>query len=449
MTVQNREQAEAGEEKPNGSAVTNQGEPGEINTSSALGGLEIADTREPGMQRSNTVRIVMGNKKLCLVASCCCAMLIYFLAVISLLIVLVAVAGEASNCERDLEQIEKSNCLSNNVDLDYIRNSTFTTEIEQCTILGITYENCPIPKTTYAPHEMLSTERITTQIGYESQCALDNRWSIGQDYLWIEEIFGRLEVYELGTATISILEGPILGYVPVCWIPFVEEPVLVNFTVNSLDGFVLESIIKVPLVIAELQSAISYESRIWPEWELPFNSTAAIPAELSARITATDVRLQKPSINRLPAIQLTNVSVSLEIRDLGDIVNFTFTAAACGLVLNYCDMVEDYMRERFESVLEGLVVDYLNTKFVEIAPEIEELVKAISYSEIDSAGLYALCILADCHDMTTSDFVDRIVVLFWIQIGLLCIFGITMCYFCILLSRERQVRKQVKTLGKL
>jgi len=449
MTVQNGEQYEAGMQNSSGCEVTYHGEPGEKTTSSALGGLEIADTSEPGIRRTNTVRIVMGNKKLCMIASCCCAMLIYFLTVFSLLIVFVAMAGEASDCARDLEQVEKSNCLSNNKDLDYIRNSTFTTEIERCTILGITYENCPIPKTTYAPLEMLSTERITTQVGYWSQCALENRWSIVQDILWIKEILGPIEVYSLGTVTISIMEGPILGYLPLCWSPFVEEPVLANFTVNSLDGFVLESIIKLPLVMAELQSAMLIETFLLPDKELPFNTTASIPAELSARITATDVRLQKPSINKLPAIQLKNVSVSLEIRDLGDIVDYTFTAGACGLLLDYCNMVELYMRERFASVLEELVVDYLNTKFVEIAPDIEELVKTISYSEIDSAGLYALCILADCHDMTTNDFVDRIVLLFWIQIILLCIFGITMCYFCILLRRERKIRKQVKTFGKL
>jgi len=445
MTAENKEQGEH-ESEANCSEVADQGEPDISNTTSTTYALEIADTSEPDIKRSSTVRTIMGDKKLCFMAGCCCAMLIYFLVVFSLIILFVVMVGEhESNCGSELEQM-KSNCLSNNNDLDYTINSSVSTEIVWCTILGETYEKCPMPKQTYALHELLSTERITSQVAHSTQCIMDNIWSIEQDDLWIKVPIGPYEVYRYQQGFITVIvtleEGPLLGWVPLCRSTFVEQPLLLNFTVNSLDEFVLETVIKLPLLMAVLETKVKVDWLV-DTW-ISVRCTASIPVELIARVASTDVRLQNPSRNRLTAVQLDTVSVSLDIKELGDIVNFTFTSDTC--VDDVCDYVEDYLRGMFASELADLVVEYIETKFTEFEPEIEEATKAASYSEIDSAGLHALCIIADCHGMTVSDFVDKIVALFWVQIALLCILGTTMCYFCILFRRERATRSELKRM---
>jgi len=435
MTAENEEQGQHESEPNHSDHVTK--------AASAPRAFDIADNYDPC---TGTVHTIMGDKKLCFMASCCCAMLIYFLVVFSLIIVFIVTAGEhESTCGSELEEM-KSNCLSNNNDLDYTINSTVTTQIVKCTILGETFEKCPMPGGTYALHELLSTERITSQVAHSTQCIMDNRWSIKQDDLYLTLPIGPFEVYRyqdsFSTVVVTLEEGPLLGWVPLCRSTFVEEPLLLNFTVNSLDEFVLETVIKLPFLMAVLETTVKLDWVI--DTYISVRCTASIPLELIARSTSTDVRLQNPSTNKPPAVQLETVSVSLDIKEVGDIQNFTFISDTC--VDDVCTYVEDYVREIFASELVALVVEYIETKFTELEPEIEEAAKAASYSEIDSAGLHALCIIVDCHGMTVSDFVDTIVFIFWLQIALLCILGITMCYFCILFRRERATRSELKGL---
>jgi len=83
------------------------------------------------------------------------------------------------------------------------------------------------------------------------------------------------------------------------------------------------------------------------------------------------------------------------------------------------------------------VSQYLETTFVELEPELEVAAMSAAYTEIHSAVFNAICIALDCDGMTVNEFVDRIVLVSWLQVGLLCILGITMCCFCIIFRQER------------
>jgi len=451
--IENGEHSKSIEPDPNGFKAAHQLDPEIIRTSSletvvnlkdvddddswkpsSLVYFEVFDSGELDVHRTTSARSVMGNKKLCFMVSCFCAMLIYFVGTFSLLTMFVVVVKkQGENCENESEPM-KSNCKYNNLDLDLSINSTVTTQIAQCTILGTTYESCPIPKETYALNELLSIERITSQVGFSSQCAMEDRWSIEQDNVWIAHPVGPEEIYrnDFPPVVATVQEAPMHVYLPLCGLDFVEQPLLINFTMNSLDEIVIETVIRVSFLRAKIDTKVLVDT--WVDFDFPVSASATTSVELFARITATDIGLQNPSINKLTAVKVNTVSVSLNIRDIENIKDFTFTSDSCDE--KWCPYIEEYLHDMIYADFEAQVSEYTDTKFTEFVPELEEATETATYYEIDSVALNWLCIAVECDGMTVSDFVDTIVFLFWFQVGILCIVGATLCYFCIIFRRE-------------
>jgi len=247
---------------------------------------------------------------------------------------------------------------------------------------------------------------------------------------------------------VATFEGTLLGWVPLCSSSFVEEPLLVNLTVNSLDEVVVETVIKVPSLMADIEGTVQID-QLWFSTEEPLKSKASVSVEFLASFTATDFLLENPSENKLTAVITDTVSVSIDIREIGLIQDFTFIKTdsdLCSGVIDICPSIEDFLYDTYDSELEELLLQYLETKVVELQPELEVAAIRVMYTEIDSVGLNAICVALHCDGMTVGDFVDRIVLVFWLHVALLCIPGVAMCYFCILFRRERVKRNAISLL---
>jgi len=409
------------------------------------GNFEVFHPSEHDVHRTSPERSIMSNKKLCFTGCCFCAMLIYFLAALSLLTISVVVIKKwGENCENESAQMG-SNCIYNNLDLDLSINSSVTTQIQHCTILGKTYESCPIPKETYALNELLSLERITSQVGYSSQCAMEDRWSIEQDKLWIAHPVGPDVIHRIDIPPLvaTVQQAQMLVWLPLCGRDFVEQPVLIDFTMNSLDEIVIEAVIRVSFLKAKIETKVLVDS--WIDFDFPVSASASTSLELIARITATDFALENPSDNKLTAVKVNTISVSLNITDIGDIKDDIFTFdGECSGEFNVCPYVEEWLYDTISVDFEELVWEWIDTKFTEFVPEIEEAIKIAAYYEIDSVAFNWLCLAVECDGMTVSDFIETIVVLFWIQVGILCIVGTTICYFSIIFRRECAKRCELR-----
>jgi len=444
VCIENGDHGKSSEPDPNDPEAADQLEPGVIRAST-FSYFEVLDSGELDVQRTSTKRSIMSNKKLCFTVCCFCAMLIYFLVAFSLLtIFVVVIKKQGENCENESEPM-KSNCKYNNLDLDLSINSSVTTQIQHCTILGTTYKSCPTPKETYVLNELLSIERITSQVGYSSQCAMEDRWSIEQDNIWIAHPVGPEEIYrnDFPPVVATVQEAPMLLWLPLCGLDFVEQPLLINFTMNSLDEIVIETVIRVSFLKAKIDTKVLVDS--WIDYDFPVSASASTSLELTARITATDFGLENPSENKLTAVKVNNISVSLNIKDIEDIKDFKFISDdLCSKKYNVCPYIEEYLHDTIFADFEELVSEYIDTKFTEFVPEIEEAIETATYYEIDSVALNWLCIAVECNGMTVNDFVETIVVLFWFQVGILCILGPTICYFCIIFRRECAKRCELR-----
>merc|ERR1719245_1262539 len=121
---------------------------------------------------------------------------------------------------------------------------------------------------------------------------MDDSWAIGQDSVQITQQVGPFEVFRQPLIVGTIQEGPLKGWVPLCRSNFVDQPLLINFTVNSLDEFVLETVLDLPVVMGELETDAEVVATIFTT-TMSFSSSASISVKLIARVTATDIRLQK------------------------------------------------------------------------------------------------------------------------------------------------------------
>jgi len=344
----------------------------------------------------------------------------------------------------------KNSCSSNNIYLNVDLNSSVRAEVAQCNIGEINSGRCAKPK-TFILYDLLFIDRITSRFGYLSQCALEDLWPVNQDEVWTAAPIGPVEVYRSEdwgiTATVN---GSMLAYVPLCLSDFVEQPVKVNFTLDSLNQVGIEGIVCFPSVVGSMVGTVVLEYKVegWWDytWEEAFESSATFPLEVFASVFATEILLEHPSINGLTAIKSNAVSTKLDILELGEISDFSFSmedSSFCdGSIfgMDFCPYIEDFLLSSFGVDLKELVLLYAEMGFADLQDELAVRVLNSTYTEIDFWGFNTACTVIQCDGLTLNQFVEKLHVVAWVHVvlsGMLCL---VLCCVCGLWKWPKEIR---------
>jgi len=363
---------------------------------------------------------------------------------------------ELLSCDADVGEFyqTKNSCSSNNMYLNVDLNSSVQTEVTKCNIGESNSERCAKP-TTFVLYDLLSMDRITSRFGYLSQCALEDFWPVNQNEVWTAAPIGPVEVYRSEDWGITaIVNGSMLAYVPLCMSNFVEQPVKVNFTLDSLNQVGIEGIVNIPSVVGSMVGTVVVEYKVegWWEytWEEAFESSATFPLEVFASVFATEILLEHPSINGLTAIKSNAVSTSLDILELGEISDFSYSMEDSSFCdgsyfgIDLCPYIEDFLLSSFGVDFRELVLLYAEMGFADLEDELAVRVLNSTYTEIDFWGLESACTVIQCDGLTLNQFVERLHVVAWIHVVLSGVLCLVFCCVCCLWNRPKEIRNGTK-----
>jgi len=344
----------------------------------------------------NTSVWLMNSSTVFLCTSCCCCFIFLYLIIVGSFmgVFYVQTASEdLVSCDPGELYQMKNSCRSNNQELDLTVNSSVRTKIAQCTTGKRSVKRCEKPM-TFVFYDLLSMSRMTNRVGYSSQCALEGTQPVEQKEVWMEMPLDPNDVYwSDGLGMRAAINGSLLAYVPLCNSQFVEQPIGVNFTMDSLKEVVLQGYINIPLAKAFIEGTIFLEYKLagWYDYSLvqDIKSSASFSLKLLASVSATDIILEHPSRNGLIAVKSGSVSARLNITELGEIFDFSFTmndSTVCDgsyFDLNLCPYIEAFIYNTYGSELLSLVMLYAEVGFADLANELAEKVQNSTYTEVD------------------------------------------------------------------
>jgi len=362
---------------------------------------------------------------------------------------------ELVSCDGGEEFYEmKNSCSSDSIDLDVEVNSSVRTEVVQCTIGDISSERCAKPRTLLF-YDLLFIDRMTKRLGYTSQCALEGSWLVEQNDIWRETPLGAVEIYRSDdwgiTATVN---GSLLAYVPLCSPNFVYQPVKVNFTLDSLNQVGVEGMVIIPSVIGSMVGTVLVEYKLdgwWDySWEEAVASSVTFPLKVFGSVYATEILLEHPSINGLTAVKSNAVSARLNISELGEISDFSFSMEDSSFCdgsffgIDLCPYIEEYIYNSYGSNLHESVLMYAEIGFADFQRQLAAMVLNSTYTEIDFWGLKTACSIIDCDGLTLNEFAERLLVVAWIHVGLVGVLGSVLCCVCVLWHRSKRLQNVTK-----
>jgi len=399
----------------------------------------------------NNPRLVNCNTALICVSTCCCFIFLYLIVIGSLMgIFYVETADEyLVSCDLPREAYKmKNTCLSNTEELDLKANSSVRTQISHCTTGKISMTRCLMPK-TFVFYDLLSMARMTSRVGYSSQCALEGSQLVEQSEVWVQMPLEPSSVYWTdGKWMTASFNGSLLAYVPICNSNFVKQPIGVNFTMDSLNELSLQGYIDIPVVKAVIEGTvfIDYEVEGWYDYSVAVDieSSANFFLELLASVFATDILIEHPSRNGLIAIKSGSVSATLNISELGEIYDFSFSfkdSTFCDdwpFRIDICSNIEDFIYNTYVSDLLDLVLLYAQVGFADLANELAVKVQNSTYTEVDFWGLESACSLVQCDGETLEEFIEHLHYVAWMHIGLFSMLVPLTCCSLILLKRSKK-----------
>jgi len=389
---------------------------------------------------NNKWKFVNCNTALICIFSCCCLIFIYLTVVGSFMgIFYIETADEdLVACDASQEDYEmKNTCVSNTQELDLTVNSSVRTQITHCTTGKISMTRCLMPKTSVF-YDLLSMERMTSRVGYSSQCALEGTQPVKQSDVWMQmPLDPSSDYWSDGKWMRASINGSLLAYVPICNSDFVRQPIEVNFTMDSLNEVVLQGYIDMPLVKAVIEGTafIDFEGD-WYDYSVAtdIESSANFSLKLLVSVFATDILLEYPSRNGLIAAKSGSVSATLNISELGDIYDFSFSFKDSTFCERWpyniylCPYIDDLIYNMYGPELRNLVLLYATVGFADLADELAVKVQKSTYTEVDIWGLKFACSLAQCDGETLEEFAEHIHFVAWLHIGLFSmLFPLTCC----------------------
>lgn len=401
---------------------------------------------------------ILNYQRAYICTSCCCCVIFFYLSVLSsgLAIYHVTSADQQFRICDAIEELYqmKNTCLSNNLELDKEVNASLRTEVSECIIGESTNEKCVKPK-TFMFYDLLSMPRMTNRLGYLSQCALEGSWPVEQNEMWIETLIGPYEVYRNDDWGITVtVNGTLLAYVPLCTSNFVEQPIKVNYSLDSLNHVSVQGVVSFPSVVAKIEGTAVLRSIVegwWDySWEEAVESSVVFPLKIFGSVSATDILLEHPSINGLTALKSDSVSARLNITELGDISDFSFSmedSSFCDgsyFAIDLCPYIKDYMYNSFNADLKELVFLYAEIGFSDIEDKLATSLQNSTYTEIDFWGLKGACSFIDCDGLTLMEFVEKLGIVARIHVWLSCISVAMLCCSCVIRYRSKRVVTDTK-----
>jgi len=342
-------------------------------------------------------KLSISNTILLCTSCCCCFIFIYLTIVGSFMGVFYVETADVylGSCDasREVYQI-KNACQSNNEELDLKVNSSVRTQIAQCTTGKSSASRCEMPK-TFVFYDLLSMSRMNNRVGYSSQCALEGTQPVEQKEVWMQIPLTPNNVYwSDGKGMTASINGSLLAYVPLCNPNFVKQPIGVNFTLHNLNEVMLWGYVDIPLIKAVIEGTVNIEYDIegWYDYSTvqDIKSSASFSLKLLASIFATDILIEHPSRNGLIAVKSGSVSATLNISELGEIYDFSFTmkdSTFCErspIGFNLCPYIENFIYNTYGNELLNLVVSYAEAGFAGLANKLAVKVQNATYTEVDS-----------------------------------------------------------------
>jgi len=196
---------------------------------------------------------------------------------------------------------------------------------------------------------------------------------------------------------------------------------------NRLNEVILQGYIDIPFVKAVIEGNVFVEYKVggWYDYSVvQVNSSANFSLKLLASVIATDILLEYPSKHGLIAVKSGSVSAKLNISELGEIYDFSFSLKDPIFCNEYhydnniCENIEDFIYNTFGSELLNLVSLYAKAGFSDLANTLAVKVQNSTYTEVDFWGLESACSLARCDGETLNAFVEQLHVVAWMHIGL-------------------------------
>jgi len=391
------------------------------------------------------------NTALICVSTCCCFIFLYLTVVGSLMgIFYVETADEdLVSCDTPIEANKMMNtCLSNTQELDLKANTSVRTQITHCTTGKISMTRCLMPK-TFVFWDLLSMARMTSRVGYSSQCALEGTQPVEQSDVWMQmPLEPSSDYWSDGKCLTVSINGSLLAYVPICNSNFVRQPIGVNFTMDSLNEVILQGYIDIPLVKTVIEGTVFIDYSVGGLYDysvaVDIKSSANFFLKLLASVYATDILIEHPSRNGLIAVKSESVSATLNISELGEIYDFSFSfkdSTFCDDLpfdINLCAYIEDFIYNTYASELLSLVLLYAKVGFADLANELAVKVQNSTYTEVHFWGLESACSLVQCDGETLEEFVEHLHIAAWMHIGLFSILFPLSCCSLLLLKRSKQ-----------
>jgi len=396
-------------------------------------------------------KLVNSKTALICVSSCCCVIFLYLTVVGSYMGIFYFKNADEDlvSCDESHEAYKMQNtCQSDSQELDLTANSSIRTQITHCTTGKIRMTRCQMPKTFFF-YDLLSMERMTSRVGYSSQCALEGTQPVKQSDVWMQMPLEPSSVYwSDGKWMTASINGSLLAYVPICKSNFVRQPIGVNFTMDSLNEVILQGYIDIPFVKAVIEGTvfIDFDAEGWYDYSgsKDIESSADFSLKLLASVIAKDILLEYPSRNGLIAVKSESVSATLNISELGEINDFSFSfkdSTFCNewpYNIYLCPYIEDFIFNTYADELLDLVLLYATAGFADLADILAVKVKNSTYTELDFWGLESACSLAQCDGETLEEFVEHLHVAAWLHIGLFSMLFPLSCCSIVLFKRSNQ-----------